>query len=78
MAKKIFDIEGIKLGSSSSNTRYGRREDSLVITIPSEAKLSGKFTSNKLRAAPVTEAIQNRFWATDANQKGYQKRLWGH
>ena len=66
MAKKIFDIEGIKLGSSSSNTRYGRREDSLVITIPSEAKLSGKFTSNKLRAAPVTEAIQN----LSSNEKG--------
>ena len=66
MAKKIFDIEGIKLGSSSSNTRYGRREDSLVITIPSEAKLSGKFTSNKLKAAPVTEAIQN----LSSNEKG--------
>ena len=66
MAKRIFDIEGIKLGCASSNTRYGNREDSLVVTIPSEAKLSGKFTSNKLRAAPVTEAIQN----LSSNEKG--------
>ena len=59
MAKKIHNIQGIKLGSASSNTRYGTREDSLVITLPKEAKISGKFTTNKLKAAPVTEAIQN-------------------
>ena len=59
MAKKIHNIQGIKLGSASSNTRYGTREDSVVITLPKEAKLSGKFTTNKLKAAPVTEAIQN-------------------
>ena len=66
MAKKIYDIYGIKLGSASSNTRYGKREDSLVVTICSEAKLSGKFTSNKLKAAPVTEALQN----LSSNEKG--------
>ena len=66
MAKKIYDICGIKLGSASSNTRYGKREDSLVVTICSEAQLSGKFTSNKLKAAPVTEAIQN----LSSNEKG--------
>tara|TARA_Y100000768_G_scaffold55991_1_gene37309 strand:+ start:21762 stop:22961 length:1200 start_codon:yes stop_codon:yes gene_type:complete len=66
MAKKIYDIYGIKLGSASSNTRYGKREDSLVVTVSSEAQLSGKFTSNKLKAAPVTEAIQN----LSANEKG--------
>ena len=59
MAKKIHNIQGIKLGSASSNTRYGKRDDSVVISLPKESKLSGKFTSNKLLAAPVTEAIQN-------------------
>ena len=59
MAKKIHNIQGVKLGSASSNTRYGKRDDSVVISLPKESKLSGKFTSNKLLAAPVTEAIQN-------------------
>lgn len=59
MAKKIHNIEGIKLGSASSNTRYGKKEDSLLITLPKESVLSGKFTSNKLRAAPVKLAIEN-------------------
>jgi len=59
MAKKIHNIQGIEFGSASSNTRYGEREDSLVVTIPSEAKLSGKFTSNQLKAAPVLEAMHN-------------------
>ena len=54
MAKKVHNIEGIEFGSASSNTRYGKRNDSLVVTINQEAKLSGKFTSNKLKAAPVT------------------------
>ena len=59
MAKKVHNIKGIKFGSASSNTRYGKRNDSVVITLPAEAKVSGKFTTNKLKAAPVTEAIQN-------------------
>ena len=59
MAKKIHNIQGIEFGSASSNTRYGKREDSLVVTIPSEAKLNGKFTSNQLKAAPVLEALHN-------------------
>ena len=59
MAKKIHNIQGVKLGSASSNTRYGKRDDSVVISLPKESKLSGKFTSNKLKAAPVSEAIQN-------------------
>ena len=59
MAKKVHNIKGVKLGSASSNTRYGKRDDSVVISLPKESKLSGKFTSNKLKAAPVSEAIQN-------------------
>ena len=52
MAKKVHNIKGIKFGSASSNTRYGKRNDSVVITLPEEAKVSGKFTTNKLKAAP--------------------------
>ena len=59
MAKKIHNIEGIEFGSASSNTRYGSRDDSLIVKLPPKSKLSGKFTSNKLRAAPVQLAIQN-------------------
>jgi glutamate N-acetyltransferase/amino-acid N-acetyltransferase len=59
MAKKIHNIEGIEFGTASSNTRYGSRDDSLIVKLPPKSKLSGKFTSNKLRAAPVQLAIQN-------------------
>jgi glutamate N-acetyltransferase/amino-acid N-acetyltransferase len=59
MAKKIHSIEGIEFGTASSNTRYGSRDDSLIVKLPPKSKLSGKFTSNKLRAAPVQLAIQN-------------------
>ena len=59
MAKKIHNIEGIEFGTASSNTRYGSRDDSLIVKLPPKSKLSGKFTSNKLRAAPVHLAIQN-------------------
>lgn len=59
MAKKIHNIEGIEFGTASSNTRYGSRDDSLIVKLPPKSKLSGKFTSNKLRAAPVQLAIRN-------------------
>ena len=59
MPKKIHKIPGVEFGTASSNTRYGSRDDSLVVKLPKEAKLSGKFTSNKLRAAPVKLAIKN-------------------
>ena len=59
MPKTIYKIEGISLGTASSNTRYGRKEDSLLVTLPQESILSGKFTSNKLKAAPVILAIEN-------------------
>ena len=59
MPKRIHKIEGICFGTASSNTRYGKKEDSLIVTLPQEAILSGKFTSNKLKAAPVKLAIEN-------------------
>ena len=59
MPKRIHKIQGISLGTASSNTRYGRKEDSLLVTIPQESILSGKFTTNKLKAAPVKLAIEH-------------------
>ena len=59
MPKRIHKIEGISFGTASSNTRYGKKEDSLIVTLPQESILSGKFTSNKLKAAPVILAIEN-------------------
>ncbi len=59
MAKKIHNIEGVQLGTASSHTRYGDKEDSLLITLPKTAQLSCKFTSNILKAAPVQLAINN-------------------
>ena len=59
MPKRIHKIEGICFGTASSNTRYGKKEDSLIVTLPQESILSGKFTSNKLKAAPVILAIEN-------------------
>ena len=57
MPKRIHKIQGISLGTASSNTRYGKKEDSLLVTLPQESILSGKFTSNKLKAAPVKLAM---------------------
>ena len=57
MPKRIHKIEGISFGTASSNTRYGKKEDSLIVTLPQEAILSGKFTSNKLKAAPAGAAL---------------------
>jgi glutamate N-acetyltransferase/amino-acid N-acetyltransferase len=59
MPKRIHKIQGISLGTASSNTRYGKKEDSLLVTLPQESILSGKFTSNKLKAAPVKLAIEH-------------------
>ena len=68
MAKKIHNIEGIEFGTASSNTRYGSRDDSLIVKLPPKSKLSGKFTSNKLRAAPVQLAIQNLLTLSKENK----------
>ena len=59
MAKKIQRIENIQLGTASSLTRYGDKEDSLLITLPETAKVSCQFTNNKLKAAPVKLAIEH-------------------
>ena len=52
----IQNIEGVELSSSSSNSRYGKRDDSVVIKLESKANISCKFTSNAFQAAPVVIA----------------------
>ena len=56
---KIYNIKGVKLACASSNTRYGRRDDSLVITLDEKSTISGKFTSNSFKAAPIKIAQRN-------------------
>ena len=56
---KIYNIKGIKLACASSNTRYGKRNDSLIITLDQKSTISGKFTSNSFKAAPIKIAKEN-------------------
>ena len=44
---KILEIGGVKLSTAASNSRYKRRDDSLIIVIDESATISGKFTKNK-------------------------------
>ena len=53
---KINNITGIKMASASSNTRYGDRDDSLLILIEKGSSISGKFTNNSFKSAPVITA----------------------
>ena len=56
---KIYNIKGVKLGCASSNTRYGKRNDSLAIALDKKSIISGKFTSNSFKAAPIKVAQKN-------------------
>ena len=53
---KINNITGIKMASASSNTRYGERDDSLLVLIEKGSTISGKFTNNSFKSAPVITA----------------------
>ena len=53
---KINNITGIKMASASSNTRYGKRDDSLLVLIEKGSTISGKFTNNSFKSAPVITA----------------------
>ena len=53
---KINNIAGIKMAAASSNTRYGKRDDSLLILIEKGNTISGRFTNKSFRAAPVITA----------------------
>ena len=51
---KILEIGGVKLSTAASNSRYKRRDDSLIIVIDESATISGKFTKNKFKASPLS------------------------
>ena len=53
---KINNISGINMASASSNTRYGKRDDSLLILIEKGSTISGRFTNNSFKSAPVITA----------------------
>ena len=53
---KINNITGINMASASSNTRYGKRDDSLLVSIEKGSTVSGKFTNNSFKSAPVITA----------------------
>ncbi len=46
-------FKGIKIGCSSSGTKYGTRLDTTIIKLEKNAIWSGLFTSNKFKSAPV-------------------------
>ena len=46
-------IDQIKIGCASTKTIYGKRLDTVLIELNPEAKISGLFTSNKFKSAPV-------------------------
>ena len=56
---KKNQISGVSLGTASSHTRYGDRDDVLVISLEAGSNVSCKFTSNTFKAAPVKQAIKN-------------------
>ena len=52
----LLTIEGVSLSTSSSNSRYGKRDDSLLVVLEEGSTISGKFTKNKFKASPVKVA----------------------
>jgi len=44
------------MASASSNTRYGKRDDTLLVSIEKGSTVSGKFTNNSFKSAPVITA----------------------
>ena len=67
---KIYNIKGIKLACASSNTRYGKRNDSLIITLDEKSTISGKFTSNSFKAAPIKIAKKTDALVVGVNPGG--------
>ena len=46
-------IKEINIGCASTKTKYGKRLDTTIVELNPSAKLSGLFTSNKFKSAPV-------------------------
>ena len=55
----LLTIEGVSLSTSSSNSRYGKRDDSLLVVLEEGSIISGKFTKNKFKASPVKVAEEH-------------------
>ena len=55
MRKKI--VAGVSLGTSSSHTRYGDRDDVVVISLEAGSKVSCKFTSNRFKEKPAISRL---------------------
>ena len=56
---KINNILGVSMAAASSNTRYGKRDDSLLVCLESGNTISGKFTNNSFKSAPVLIAQEH-------------------
>ena len=52
-------MKDINIGTSSSYQKYGDRLDTVLIEINKGSKLSGLFTTNNLKAAPVEICSKN-------------------
>ena len=59
-------MKEIKIGTSSSKQKYGDRLDTVLIELNEKTKLSGLFTTNDLKAAPVIVCKEN----INENKKG--------
>ena len=51
-------FKDIKIGCSSSNTKYGTRLDTTIVKLEKKAIWSGLFTSNKFKSAPVDICLE--------------------
>lgn len=52
--KKLFAINGIRLGWAEAGIKYPNRKDLLIIELADNCAVSGVFTQNRFCAAPVT------------------------
>jgi glutamate N-acetyltransferase / amino-acid N-acetyltransferase len=53
VAENLLPVRGVRLGVTEANIRKPNRKDLLVIALDDGARVSGVFTQNSFRAAPV-------------------------
>ncbi|HIE90408.1 MAG: bifunctional glutamate N-acetyltransferase/amino-acid acetyltransferase ArgJ [Methylophilaceae bacterium] len=59
VASSLLPVNGITLGFAEANVRTANRKDVLVVQLVGGAHVSGVFTQNKFRAAPVIVCKQH-------------------
>ncbi len=59
VASSLLPVNGITLGFAEANVRTANRKDVLVVQLVEGAHVSGVFTQNKFRAAPVIVCKQH-------------------